>query len=177
MFQFNTRQSLVARRHVLLAALCAAVFVVSALPASAATAVSTFKTGILAVPAGQSISISVVDVANSTDGGYLDMEFFDAEGDSIRRSQHFLSKGKAFTLSLNADDVPFVGPFLEVRAVITIRKDLTSDLIPMTTMTLFDPVSLTTETPFSCVGPSASDDETEFNGGCPGVWQATEIIF
>ena len=164
-------------RSSLLATLALLALLCSALPASAGTLISTIKTPIYPVPAGQSLYVTVADVMDSERGGQVEIELYDDTGAKLTDLQQHLSKNRAVTLGVNSDDVPFAGPFLQVRAVIKVKKDTSSDLATSLTILTFDPLGLTSEVHVKCVGPSADDPETEFNGGdCPGVWRATQLI-
>lgn len=167
----------VSLRSFLPATLSFLVVLCCALPASAGTLVSTVKTPVYPVAAGQSLYVTVADVMDSERGGTLEIELYDDSGTKVADLRRHLSKNQALTLGVNADDVPFVGPFLPIRAVIKVKKDDQSDLATSITVVVFDPIGLTSEVHVKCVGPSADDPETEFNGGdCPGVWSNTTFI-
>ncbi len=78
-------------------------------------------------------------------------------------------------LSLDADDVVFAGPFLRLRAIIVIKKDDASDLQTLVSIVRYDPLTQTVEPLVQCVGPSADDPDTEFNGTCPQTQQTTTV--
>ncbi len=148
------------------------VLLCSAFPAGAETLVSTLKTPMYPVPLGQSIHVTLADLANSEEGGLVEIFLVDETGTTIADLETHLSKNRAVTLSWSPDALPPNRPFGWVRVVVRVQKDLASDLKTSVTVFNYDPIFLDIDLWCSRVGPSADDPEPEVN--CP-AWEMNEV--
>lgn len=148
------------------------VLLCGAFPAGAETLVSTLKSPVYPVPLGHSIHVTLADLANSEDGGLVEIFLIDETGTTVADLEAHLSKDRAVTLSWSPDALPPNMPFGRVRVVVKVRKDLVSDLKTSVTVFNYDPVFLDIDLWCSRVGPSADDPEPEVN--CP-AWEMNEV--
>lgn len=148
----------------------------AALPASAATIVSTMKTGIINVLPDQSLAIAVTDLAVINTGSKIKISIFDGDGTLLRQRDEYLSAGKTIGLRVRGSEIPNASPAHQLRAEIEREWEVGGGSITITNIEVVDPGGLATNVNLSCGGPAARDPETEFTGDCPGVAQNGHVF-
>jgi hypothetical protein len=151
-----------------------ALLLLAAIPASADVLTSSMKTGLYSVLPNQILSLSVADVATTSEGGTLTLEAYDENGVQLEQLQQPLHAGQALSLQIRGDGYVYDGPTLQVRFVVILSRKTEAGMVPITTLSLIDMDNLTTAERLKCTGPAAEEEGPIFNIDCPGVAQSGE---